>query len=129
VNTEKFWAMNIFVNYLKMKLLCVFNMPVRGRSPAAQRSGANGLTGRTHGHGWPSRSAAEQDAGLYTSTSEVVCEALRLMDDKDRLLNIKLQQLGEDIMKGLESGPAAPWDPEEIKRDGRARKSRLHSLS
>ena len=61
-------------------------------------------------------------SGLYTSASEVVCEALRLMEEKDRLLIRKLEQLREDISKGLESGPAAPWDPEEIKREGRGRK-------
>jgi antitoxin ParD1/3/4 len=68
-------------------------------------------------------------SGLYTSASEVVCEALRVMEEKDRLLIIKHQQLREDIVKGLESGPAAPWDPEEIKREGRARKSGPRSLS
>src|SRR5277367_5930920 len=47
-------------------------------------------------------------SGLYTSASEVVCEALRLMEEKDRLLIRKQEQLREDISKGLESGPAAP---------------------
>ena len=60
-------------------------------------------------------------SGLYTSASEVVREALRLMDEKDRLLGAKLDQLRQDIREGLESGPATPWDPEEIKREGRAR--------
>jgi antitoxin ParD1/3/4 len=60
-------------------------------------------------------------SGLYTSASEVVREALRLMEEKDRLLEAKLSQLRQDIREGLESGPAAPWDPEEIKRAGRAR--------
>jgi antitoxin ParD1/3/4 len=60
-------------------------------------------------------------SGLYTSASEVVREALRLMDEKDRLLTAKLDQLRQDIREGLDSGPATPWDPEEIKREGRAR--------
>ncbi|MGO8974714.1 MAG: type II toxin-antitoxin system ParD family antitoxin [Steroidobacteraceae bacterium] len=61
-------------------------------------------------------------SGMYTSASEVVREALRLMDEKDRLLGAKLDQLRQDIREGLESGPATPWDPEEIKREGRARR-------
>jgi len=60
-------------------------------------------------------------SGLYTSASEVVHDALRLMDEKDRLLNAKLNQLRQDIREGLDSGPGAPWDAEEIKRAGRAR--------
>jgi antitoxin ParD1/3/4 len=60
-------------------------------------------------------------SGLYTSASEVVREALRLMDEKDRLLTAKLDQLRQDIREGLDSGPATPWDSEEIKREGRAR--------
>jgi antitoxin ParD1/3/4 len=68
-------------------------------------------------------------SGLYTSASEVVCEALRLMDEKDGLLIRKFEQLREDIRKGLESGPAAPWDTEEIKREGRARKGGPQSAS
>lgn len=62
-------------------------------------------------------------SGLYTSASEVVREALRLMDEKDRVLGAKLDQLRRDIREGLDSGPAAVWDPEEIKRAGRARKA------
>jgi antitoxin ParD1/3/4 len=61
-------------------------------------------------------------SGLYTSASEVVREALRLMDEKDRLLGAKLDQLRQDVREGLESGPATGWDPEEIKREGRARR-------
>jgi Arc/MetJ-type ribon-helix-helix transcriptional regulator len=33
----------------------------------------------------------------------------------------RLDQLRKAIADGLESGPAEPWDPEEIKRAGRAR--------
>ncbi len=57
-------------------------------------------------------------SGRYTSASEVVREALRLMDEKDRLLNAKLDQLRQGIREG-ESGPATPWDPEQIKRRDR----------
>ena len=60
-------------------------------------------------------------SGLYTSASEVVREALRLMDEKDRLLYAKLDQLRQDLREGLNSGPATPWNPDDIKLDGRAR--------
>ena len=63
------------------------------------------------------------NSGLYTSASEVVREALRLMDEKDRLRAAKLEQLRQDIQEGLDSGPAAAWDAEEIKRQGRAKRA------
>jgi antitoxin ParD1/3/4 len=62
-------------------------------------------------------------SGRYTSASEVIREALRLMEEKDRLLEAKLDQLRQDIREGLDSGPATPWDPDEIKRAGRARRA------
>lgn len=63
------------------------------------------------------------DSGLYTSASEVVREALRLMEERDRLREAKLEQLRQDIREGLESGSASGWDPERIKREGRARRA------
>ena len=57
-------------------------------------------------------------SGRYTSASEVIREALRLMDERDRLLEAKLDQLRQDIREGLDSGPATKWDPDEIKRQG-----------
>lgn len=63
------------------------------------------------------------NSGLYTSASEVVREALRLMDEKDRLRAAKLEQLRQDIQEGLDSGPATAWDATEIKRQGRAKQA------
>jgi antitoxin ParD1/3/4 len=62
-------------------------------------------------------------SGLYTSASEVVREALRLMDEKDQLRTAKLGQLRQEIQDGLDSGPALAWDPEETKRSGRAKRA------
>lgn len=62
-------------------------------------------------------------SGLYTSASEVVREALRLMDEKDRVRAVKLEQLRQDLRDGLDSGEPTPWDPEEIKREGRKRRT------
>lgn len=63
------------------------------------------------------------NSGLYTSASEVVREALRLMDEKDRLRAAKLAQLRQDIREGLESGPATAWDAEQVKREGPAKRA------
>ena len=38
-------------------------------------------------------------SGLYTSASEVVCEALRLMEGQDRLRQAKLDELRRDVQK------------------------------
>jgi antitoxin ParD1/3/4 len=62
-------------------------------------------------------------SGLYNSASEVVREALRLMEEQDRRRAVKLEQLRQDIRNGLSSGEPTPWDPEEIKRDGRKRRA------
>ena len=63
-------------------------------------------------------------SGMYTSASEVVREALRLMDERDRLRTAKLEQLREDIRQGFDSGPGQAWSAEETKREGRARRAR-----
>lgn len=62
------------------------------------------------------------ESGLYTSASEVVREALRLLDEQDSLRAAKLEQLRQDIRAGLDSGPSAEWNPEQVKREGRARR-------
>ena len=43
-------------------------------------------------------------SGRYTSASEVVREALRLMEQRDQLSAMRLQQLQQDIQDGLASG-------------------------
>ncbi len=62
------------------------------------------------------------DSGLYTSASEVVREALRMMEEQDRVKAVKLEQLRQDIQEGLNSGPVTAWTPEEAKRQGRERR-------
>lgn len=63
-------------------------------------------------------------SGMYTSASEVVREALRLMDEQDRLRLAKLDQLRTDIHQGLNSGPSKAWNAAEVKREARGRKNR-----
>lgn len=62
-------------------------------------------------------------SGMYSSASEVVREALRLMDEQDRLRAAKLELLRHDIRQGLNSGPGQAWSAEEAKREGRARRA------
>jgi antitoxin ParD1/3/4 len=58
-------------------------------------------------------------SGRYNSASEVVREALRIMEARDELQSLKLEQLRRDIRDGLNSGPARPWSVAEMKREGR----------
>ena len=60
-------------------------------------------------------------SGLYTSASEVVREALRLMEEQDRLRQAKLDELRRDVRKGLDSGSSEPWDPKALKKKARSR--------
>ena len=62
-------------------------------------------------------------SGLYTSASEVVREALRLMDEQDRVRAAKLEQLKADVRRGLDSGKSQPWDAAAVKQKARARRS------
>jgi len=61
-------------------------------------------------------------SGLYTSASEVVREALRLMGEQDRLREAKLEQLRSDVRQGLASGPSEIWDAEAVKNKARTRR-------
>ena len=60
-------------------------------------------------------------SGMYTSASEVVREALRLMDEQDRLRKAKLDELSRDVRKGIDSGPSEQWDAIKLKAKARAR--------
>ena len=66
-------------------------------------------------------------SGRYNSASEVVREALRLMEAQDELRTLKVEQLRRDLQQGLDSGPARPWNVEELKREGRRRATRSAS--
>ncbi len=63
-------------------------------------------------------------SGRYTSASEVMREALRLLEEQDSFREAKLAQLRSEVRQGQDSGPSEPWDAEAIKRQGRARGSR-----
>jgi antitoxin ParD1/3/4 len=63
-------------------------------------------------------------SGRYLSASEVVREALRLLDEQDRLRSLRLEELRREIAVGLgqaERGEVAPLDMEAIKKKSRRR--------
>jgi antitoxin ParD1/3/4 len=62
-------------------------------------------------------------SGMYTSASEVVREALRLMEEQDEMRAIRLERLRSDIRDGPDSGNPEPWDAEAVKRQARVRRS------
>jgi len=64
---------------------------------------------------------AKVASGRYTSASEVVREALRLMEQQDQLRLLQFEQLRRDIQDGLASGEAEAWNPKSIKAEGRRR--------
>lgn len=66
---------------------------------------------------------AKVASGMYTSASEVVREALRLMDQQDRLQAAKIERLREDVRQGLGSGPSVAWDVGELKQKARTRRA------
>jgi antitoxin ParD1/3/4 len=55
-------------------------------------------------------------SGLYNSASEVMRDALRLMEEHDQMRALRLDQLRAEIQRGLDSGPAQPWDAQTMKR-------------
>ena len=59
------------------------------------------------------------DSGRYLSASEVVREALRLLEQKEK----RLDELRVEVQKGLDSGRSEPLDMEAIKVKARNRLS------
>ena len=64
------------------------------------------------------------ESGLYGSASEVMREALRLLEERDRMRSLRLEDLRAEIKKGLDSGEATPLDVGAIKARGRKRLAR-----
>ena len=65
-------------------------------------------------------------SGLYNSASEVVREALRLMEDRDRVREMRLEELRKEIQIGidqLDRGEVTPG--EEVFRQLRERNEEL----
>jgi len=64
---------------------------------------------------------AKVESGLYNSASEVMREALRLMEERDQVRELRLEELQREIQKGIDSGESTPLDFEAIKARGRKR--------
>jgi antitoxin ParD1/3/4 len=66
-------------------------------------------------------------SGRYGSASEVVREALRLLEEREQLRDAHLQQLRRDVsigLRALDRGDSLPFDRREldaIKAEGRRR--------
>lgn len=70
------------------------------------------------------------DSGRYTSASEVVREALRLLDAYEAVRESSLAKLRLDIEAGwkdVKEGRVSDFNPEDVKRRGRERLSRTVS--
>lgn len=67
------------------------------------------------GERWNAFIASQIEDGRYASASEVVRDALRLMEEKKSAS--KLEQLRAALRGGEESGDAGVFDPEAIKRE------------
>lgn len=52
-------------------------------------------------------------SGRYLSASEVVREALRLLEERDRLREIRLETLRQEIVIGVEQGDRSEGDDSE----------------
>jgi antitoxin ParD1/3/4 len=64
---------------------------------------------------------AKVSAGRYTSSSEVVREALRLMEKLERQEAEKLSYLRQAWRQGIDSGDAGELDFSALKQEARAR--------
>ncbi|MDR3474134.1 MAG: type II toxin-antitoxin system ParD family antitoxin [Devosia sp.] len=60
------------------------------------------------------------ESGRYASASEVMRDALRLMEEQEQLYQIRLDALRKEIDKGLE-GPFEPWDEEAFLKEAKRR--------
>ena len=61
-------------------------------------------------------------SGRYSSASEVVRDALRLLEERDRLRDLRVAELRKDVLAGvddLDRGGAKPLDVRSLKAAGR----------
>lgn len=64
---------------------------------------------------------AKVDSGRYNSASEVMREALHLLEERDQLQELRLLELRREIQKGIDSGESSLLNMEAIKARGRKR--------
>ena len=62
--------------------------------------------------------AAKVKSGLYHTASEVVREGLRLLEERDRLYQLRLEEVRREVKKGLDQldrGEGRPLDVDHLK--------------
>ena len=64
---------------------------------------------------------AKVRTGDYNNASEVIREALRVLQEREADRKLQIGALKQLIREGEESGRPVPWDPETIKTKARAR--------
>jgi antitoxin ParD1/3/4 len=64
---------------------------------------------------------AKVKTGDYNNASEVIREALRVLQEREADRKVQLSALRKLIRDGEESGAPIPWNPEEIKEKARAK--------
>jgi antitoxin ParD1/3/4 len=64
---------------------------------------------------------AKVKTGDYNNASEVIREALRVLQEREADRKVQLGALRKLIRDGEESGKPIPWDPEAIKEKARTR--------
>jgi antitoxin ParD1/3/4 len=63
-------------------------------------------------------------SGLYNSASEVIREALRLLEEQDRLRALRFEELRDQIRQGideLDRGEGLVWDKKAFLQEAQAR--------
>lgn len=61
------------------------------------------------------------ESGHYSSASEVMRDALRLLQERDQRHAVRIEELRAEIKKGLDSGEPTSLDVGAIKARGRKR--------
>ncbi len=62
-------------------------------------------------------------SGRYASASEVMRDGLRLLEEREKLREAKLEALRRDIATGLNSGPSEPLDMAMLKAEARKQRN------
>ncbi len=63
------------------------------------------------------------ESGRYSSASEVVRDAMRLLEDAELIREIRIDELRKLIQEGIDSGDAGPLDMDQIVAEAKRRKS------
>lgn len=56
-------------------------------------------------------------SGQYNSASEVIRDALRLLEQEKVSEKERVEYFRREIQKGIDSGPSTPWNKEEFLKE------------